>query len=198
MSIRFFSSPAAMRKWFEKNHAGKMELLVGFHKVKTGKATISWSQAVDEALCFGWIDGKRKSIDDDKYVIRFTPRKSTSIWSVKNIQKVKELTNLGLMKPEGNTAFEKRAKAKSGVYSFEQRKVAFSKELKKIFTSNKKAWNYFRSEAPWYQRTVTWFVMSAKQETTRLSRLNQLIKDSEAGERIKEVRWSKKSKKATT
>jgi uncharacterized protein YdeI (YjbR/CyaY-like superfamily) len=184
----FFASQSALREWFEKNHKTETEVLVGFHKVGTGKPSITWSQSVDEAICFGWIDGIRKSIDENSYTIRFTPRKPTSIWSAVNIKKVEELTRLGLMKPEGIAAFERRDDARSRMYSFEQKNIKLDISFEKKFKANKKAWKYFQSQAPYYQRTATWWVMSAKQEATRLKRLDELIRESEGGQYIKPLR----------
>ena len=142
---------------------------------------MTWSQSVDEALCFGWIDGVRKSIDKESYQIRFSQRKSTSIWSAINIQKIEELTKKGLMQPAGLASFEKRTKSNSKIYSYEKDNVELTPDFKKQFKAKKKAWEYFQSLAPSYRKVSTHWVMSAKQEMTRIKRLNQLISDSEAG-----------------
>jgi uncharacterized protein YdeI (YjbR/CyaY-like superfamily) len=134
-----------------------------------------------EALCFGWIDGVRKSIDKDSYQIRFTQRKSTSIWSAINIKKIEELTKSGLMQPAGLASFEKRIESKSKIYSYEKEEVELTQNFKNQFKANKKAWDYFQSLAPSYRKVSTHWVMSAKQEATRIKRLNQLISDSAAG-----------------
>jgi uncharacterized protein YdeI (YjbR/CyaY-like superfamily) len=155
--------------------------LVGFHKVGSGKPSMTWPQAVDEALCFGWIDAVRKNIDKDSYQIRFTQRKPTSIWSANNIEKVEELTRQGLMQPAGLANFEKRTESKSRIYSFENEEATFTPDFKKQFKANKKAWDYFQSLAPSYKKVSTHWVMRAKQETTRVKRLHQLISDSAAG-----------------
>jgi len=178
MKPTFFKTPADFRKWFEKHHDKAQELLVGFYKKGSGKPSITWPESVDQALCFGWIDGIRKSIDDISYTIRFTPRKSRSNWSVINIKRVEELTKSGLMKPAGLEAFQKRTKERSGVYSFEQRVHKLDDGYEKKFLANKKAWAYFQSQPPWYRRTSSWWVMSAKKEETRLKRLATLIDDS--------------------
>lgn len=188
----FFSAPDQFRAWLEKNHDKEKEILVLFHKTKTGKQSMTWPQSVDEALCFGWIDGIRKSIDDSSYTIRFTPRKPRSIWSAVNVKRAEQLIKQGLMKPAGMAAFEKLDADRSKVYSFEQRKIEFSKEFKKQFRSNKQAWKLFNSMAPSYQRAATWWVMNAKQEATRQSRLKTLIQDSAEGIRIKPMRYMKK------
>lgn len=177
----FFENPSEFRKWLKKNHKKETELVVGFYKVNSGKPNMTWSQSVDEALCFGWIDGVRTSIDKDRYQIRFTPRKPTSIWSAINIKKMEALTKQGLMQPAGLASFEKRKEEKSKIYSFEREAITFPEIFEKQFKANKKAWTYFQALAPGYKKTSTHWVMSAKQEATRLKRLNQLIKESEAG-----------------
>jgi uncharacterized protein YdeI (YjbR/CyaY-like superfamily) len=177
----FFKKQADFRKWLLKNHKKESELLVGFYKVDSGKHSMTWSQSVDEALCFGWIDGVRKSIDQDSYQIRFTQRKPTSIWSAVNIKKIEELTRRGLMQPAGLSSFEKRTESKSKIYSYEKEQVELTPNFKKQFKANKKAWDYFQSLAPSYKKLSTHWVMSAKQESTRIKRLNQLISDSAAG-----------------
>lgn len=181
MKPTFFVKQSDFRKWLEKNHLKEAELVVGFFKVGTGKPSITWPQSVDEALCFGWIDGVRTSIDKDRYQIRFTPRKPNSIWSAINIKKMEELTRKGLMQPAGLASFEKRTEERSKIYSHEKDQVVFSKEFEKQFKANKKAWKYFDSLAPSYKKTSINWVMSAKQETTKIKRLKQLIEESEAG-----------------
>jgi uncharacterized protein YdeI (YjbR/CyaY-like superfamily) len=177
----FFAKQNDFRKWLEKNHKNEIELLVGFYKVSSGKPSMTWSQSVDEALCFGWIDSVRKSIDKDSYQIRFTPRKPTSIWSAINIQKITELTNQGRMYPAGLEIFEKRRDKNSNGYSSKDVEVKFSSELEKQFKANKKAWTFFQSLPSSYRKPSVNWVMSAKQETTKLKRLNQLITESQAG-----------------
>ena len=191
MNAVFFPTQKLLRMWFEKNHKKEKELYVGFYKVSTEKPTVSWSQSVDEALCFGWIDGIRKSIDDESYCIRFTPRNPKSNWSGINIKKVEQLTKLGLMKPEGLNAFSLRKQNKSNLYSYENSLVAFEKSFEKKFKANKQAWKYFKSTAPSYQKITTRWVMSAKQETTRLKRLNELINDCALGKKIKAMNYGK-------
>ena len=181
MTPIFFAKPSDFRKWLQKNHKKETELLVGFHKVGSGKPSMTWSQSVDEALCFGWIDGVRKSIDKDSYQIRFTRRKPTSIWSAINIKKMEELSKQGLMQPAGFASFEKRTEGKSKIYSYEKEEPQLSQNFIRLFKANKKAWNYFQSLAPSYKKVSTHWVMSAKQEATRLKRLNQLISESAAG-----------------
>lgn len=181
MTPIFFAKQSDFRKWLDKNHKKETELLVGFYKVDSGKPSMTWSQSVDEALCFGWIDGVRKSIDKDSYQIRFTQRKSTSIWSSVNIKKIEELTWQGLMHPSGFTSFEKRTENKSKIYAHENAEVKFSPDFEKQFKANRIGWNYFQSLAPSYRKPSANWVMSAKQETTRVKRLNELIADSKEG-----------------
>jgi uncharacterized protein YdeI (YjbR/CyaY-like superfamily) len=166
----------------------KKELWLGFYKTNSGKPSITWPQSIDEALCFGWIDGIRKSIDETSYVIRFTPRKPGSIWSAVNIRKIEELTKNGLMHPAGVKAFNKRDEKKSKIYSFEQKNIQLDKKFEKLFKQNKQAWKFFLSQPPSYQKPALWWIVSAKQETTKQKRLNTLIKDSEEGQRIKQLR----------
>ena len=187
MKATFFGSPAAFRRWLEENHALACELLVGFYKRDSQKPSITWPESVDEALCFGWIDGIRKRVDEVSYTIRFTPRKPTSNWSSVNIRRVHELTSLGLMHPAGLKAFERRDEKKSAIYSYEQRHSAkFTPELEKEFRANKKAWDFFRSQAPGYQKMATYWVMSAKREETRRGRLAKLMERYENGRRLDE------------
>lgn len=188
----FFSTQKHLRKWFEKNYKKEKELLAGFYKVSSGKPSVTWSQSVDEALCFGWIDGIRKSIDKESYCIRFTPRNPKSNWSAVNIQKVEELIKLGLMKPEGLKAFTLRKESKSKVYSYENPVVQLDKSFEKKFRSNKQAWQFYQSVTPTYRKVTTRWVMSAKQETTRLKRLEELIRDCAEGKKIKAMSYGKK------
>jgi uncharacterized protein YdeI (YjbR/CyaY-like superfamily) len=179
----FFATPSEFRAWLERHHASSRELVVGFHKRASGKPSITWPESVDQALCFGWIDGVRKSVDGDRYTIRFTPRKTTSTWSTINVARVKELSDAGLMRPAGLAAFENRKK--SGIYSYEQRHAAkLSKPDERRLRSNEKAWKFFRAQAPWYQRTAIFWVVSAKREETRARRLTTLIDDSSRGKTI--------------
>lgn len=181
MTAIFFAKPAALRNWLKKNHQKETELLVGFYKVGSGKPSISWSQSVDEALCFGWIDGVRTSIDKESYQIRFTPRKPGSIWSAVNIEKIAALTKLGLMQPAGLASFEKRKEARSKIYAHEKEAAAFPLNFQQQFKADKKAWDYFQLLAASYKKISTHWVLSAKQEATKLKRLHELIADSRAG-----------------
>ena len=169
----------------ERHHASEKELWVGFYKKGSGKPSITWPESVDEALCFGWIDGIRTSLDADSYVIRFTPRKRGSHWSDVNTRRVGELTTTKRMHPAGLEAFKHRDPKKSGVYSFEQRhKAKLRPEEIRAFKANKKAWKHFQSIAPGYRRLATFRVVTAKREETRARRLATLIADCEAGRRI--------------
>jgi uncharacterized protein YdeI (YjbR/CyaY-like superfamily) len=184
MNANFFPTQADFRRWLEKNHECETELTVGFYKVGSGKPSMNWSQSVDEALCFGWIDGVRRSIDAESYAIRFTPRKSKSIWSAVNIAKVAELTEKGLMKPAGIAAFAKREESKSAIYAYENEAKQFSDEFEKEFRANEKAWEFFEKQANWYKKQMTSWVMTAKQEATRKSRLEKLIGESANEKRV--------------
>jgi uncharacterized protein YdeI (YjbR/CyaY-like superfamily) len=176
MKPKFFKSPDEFREWLEKNHTKATELLVGYYKVHTGKPSLTWSQSVDVALCFGWIDGIRPWGDEERYAIRFTPRKPRSRWSRININKVAELTKAGLMRPAGLAAFDKRDKADIG-YSIKDRSNVFPAAYEKRFKASKKAWKYFSSQTPSRQRTAIFWIASPKREETRKKRLETLIAD---------------------
>jgi len=179
--IRFFASPAAFGRWLETHHAKKTELWVGYHKKETGRPSLTWSESVDEALCWGWIDGIRKSVDASRYTMRFTPRRAGSIWSAINIRKVKALTVSGRMRPPGLAAFRARRGDRSGVYSFEQGKIAkLPPKYERVFRGNRPAWEFFRTRSDTYRRVTSWWVISAKQEETRRRRLGILIERSQA------------------
>lgn len=184
MKPAFFPTPAAFRKWLETNHASATELLVGFYKKDSGKPSITWPESVDQALCFGWIDGVRRRIDDVSYSIRFTPRKQISNWSAINIARVAELTRLGLMRPAGLRAFEQRREDKSAIYSYENAVRTLDPSDEKTFRANRKAWQFFNAQAPSYRRVCIYWVTSAKKEETRARRLATLIKDSANLERV--------------
>lgn len=180
MKPRFFPTPSEFRAWLQQHHTQSNELWVGFHKKDSGRPSITWPEAVDQALCFGWIDGVRKSLDAASYVIRFTPRKSSSTWSAVNIARAKELMAQGLMAPAGVKAFEKRSDEKSAIYSYEQRKSAqFADAQEEKFRANHRAWAFFQDQPPWYRRITTYWVTSAKKEETREKRLQTLIEYSE-------------------
>jgi uncharacterized protein YdeI (YjbR/CyaY-like superfamily) len=172
MKPTFFPSPSEWRAGLEEHHEKHQELWVGFHKKGPGKPSITWPEGVDGALCFGWIDGVRKSVDESSYLIRFTPRRPRSVWSAVNIKRVGELSSMGLMRPAGVQAFERRTGNRSEIYAYEQRKGAkLSGAYEKTFRARKKAWEFFQAQPSWYQRTASWWVISAKKEETRLKRL---------------------------
>src|SRR5438552_6833915 len=192
----FFPMPSDFRAWFETNHDKFRELLVGFYKKDSGKSSITWPESVQVALCFGWIDGVRKSLGETSYMIRFTPRKPTSIWSAINIKFVQELTRKGLMHPAGLKAFAARTAKKSAICSYEQRKTAqFTREQAKQFRANKAAWEFFCSQPPWYQRVCTYWVITAKKDETRLKRLSTLIENSRNRRSMRQLEPTKKKKK---
>jgi uncharacterized protein YdeI (YjbR/CyaY-like superfamily) len=182
--VKFFPTQYDFRRWLEENHEKETELVVGFYKVDSGKASMTWSEAVDQALCFGWIDGVRRKVDGESYSNRFTPRRANSNWSAVNIKKVEELTAKGLMKPAGIAAFEKRKEEKSAIYAYENERKQFSEEFEKQFKANEKAWNFFEKQANWYKKQMTGWVMTAKQEATRVRRLEKLISESENEKRL--------------
>jgi uncharacterized protein YdeI (YjbR/CyaY-like superfamily) len=191
--IRFFRGPAQWSAWLEKHHAKATELWVGFYKRATGKPSMTWRESVGEALCFGWIDAVRKGIDADRYTIRFTRRKPGSVWSTVNIRRVAELRAEGRMRPAGEAAFAARKANKSGIYSYEQRPADLPAPWLGLFKKNKAAWKFFAAQPPWYRRTATWWVISAKREETRAKRFAQLARDSAAQLWIAQLRRAPKS-----
>lgn len=189
MKPTFFATVAELRDWFEQHHTTATELLVGFYKRGSGKTSITWQELVDEELCFGWIDGVRMGIDAVSYANRITPRKPRSTWSAVNIARARELIRLGRMRPAGLKAFERRTDERSAIYSYEQRKAAtLNPASERQFRANKKAWAYFQAQAPGYQRTAIWWVISAKREETRQKRLAALIDDSQYGRTLEPLR----------
>ena len=181
----FFATPAHFRAWLEEHHDEKSELLVGFWKTGSGNPSMTWPESVDEALCFGWIDGVRRSLGDDAYCVRFTPRKPTSNWSAVNVAKVAELQRLGRMRPAGERAFAARTADKTGVYSFERNAAAvLSPAHEATLRGNREAATFFDAQPPWYRRVAVHWVISAKRSETRDRRLAQLVADSAAGRRI--------------
>jgi uncharacterized protein YdeI (YjbR/CyaY-like superfamily) len=181
---RFFCTPAAFRAWLDANHHRASELVVGFYKKGSGKPSITWPESVDEALCYGWIDGVRHSLDDERYTIRFTPRKPTSIWSNVNIAKVDALLKAGRMMPAGLAAWERRDPKQSGIYAFERETAAFDAEAERRFKRDKTAWRWFQTQPPGYRHLATHWVVSAKRPETRERRLTILIEHSGRGERL--------------
>lgn len=178
MNITFFKTPPDFRKWLRKHHASEQELWVGFYKKDSGQPSITWPESVDEALCYGWIDGIRKRIDDVSYTIRFTPRKPTSTWSAVNIKRVGELTQKGFMRAAGLKAFEMRRENRSGIYSYEQREADLPEPYQTTLKEHKAAAQFFAAQSPSYRKAANWWVLSAKREETRMKRLAQLIEHS--------------------
>jgi uncharacterized protein YdeI (YjbR/CyaY-like superfamily) len=179
-----FRSASAFRRWLQARHSGARELTVGFHNKASGKGGMAYSQALDEALCFGWIDGVRNRVDGDTYSIRFSPRKARSIWSLVNVRHARRLIAQGRMRPPGLAAFEAREAGRTGVYSFEQRPRDLPAPLKEAFRANRRAWVHWEAQPPGYRRTAIWWVVSAVREETRLVRLGRLIGDHAAGRRL--------------
>ena len=184
MKVIHFHSPADFRRWLEHHHASTTELWVGFYRKDSGQGGLTYPEALDEALCFGWIDGIRKKIDAASYTNRFTPRKSGSIWSLINIGHVGRLTAAGKMQPSGLKAFAARLAHRTGVYAFEQKSPKLPVAYGKKFRASRKAWAFFTAQAPSYQRTAIHKVTSPKQEATRLRWLHLLIADSARGKRL--------------
>jgi uncharacterized protein YdeI (YjbR/CyaY-like superfamily) len=182
-----FVSREAVREWLARNHARATELFVGFDKKSLGKPGASYSDALDEALCYGWIDGVRYSLGSESYMIRFTPRKAKSIWSLVNVRRVEALKKAGKMAEPGIKAFSLREKHRTGIYAFEQKRPGLSAKHKNLLRANRRAWGFFCKQAPWYQRTAGYWVSSAKQEETQLRRLAKLIEDSENGRRLAQL-----------
>jgi uncharacterized protein YdeI (YjbR/CyaY-like superfamily) len=184
MPPRFFPTPTEWREWLEVNHAKVAELVVSFHKRDSGRACMTWSESVDEALCFGWIDAVRRSVDQSSYTIRFCPRKSGSIWSNVNIAKAEGLIKAGRMRPAGLAKYQSRTAAKSGVYAFEQGELEFDPASRKQFRASAAAWKFFQAQPASYRQKLTWRVINAKLPETRKKRLALLIKASSDGKRL--------------
>jgi uncharacterized protein YdeI (YjbR/CyaY-like superfamily) len=184
MKPLFFASDGEFRSWLTAHHESAVELWVGFHKRATGRPTLTWTESVRQALCFGWIDGVRKRIDQDTYTIRFSPRKPQSIWSAVNVRHVEELIASGQMRPAGMRAYEARRENKSGIYSYEQRSVDLPPVYAKLLKKHAAARQFFESQPPSYRRMVMWWIVSAKREETRLKRLSILIDHAARGERL--------------
>jgi uncharacterized protein YdeI (YjbR/CyaY-like superfamily) len=191
--IRFFNSSSDFRTWLEINHEDGDDLTLGFYKKNSGKKGLSYADALDEALCFGWIDGLRKNLDDISYSIRFTQRKKKSVWSLVNLRHVDRLKKCGRMMPAGLHIHSVRDPAKAGIYAFENssRKLAVDEERR--FKLEKKAWDFFQKQAPSYQRTAIWWIVNAKKDETRARRLSLLIKDSANERKLARFTWSKSS-----
>ena len=185
MKPTFFKTPEQFREWLEQNHASVKELLVGFHKKGSGKKSVTYAEALDEALCFGWIDGVRRTLNETSYTIRFTPRKPRSIWSLVNVKHVERLQKDGRMHSAGLAAFAQRDPARTGIYSFENRPRELSPEYEKEFRRNKTAWEFFQAQPPGYKRLMSFWIMSAKKDETRAGRLQRLIESSAKRERVR-------------
>jgi uncharacterized protein YdeI (YjbR/CyaY-like superfamily) len=185
MIITYFKSAADFRTWLDRHSREAKELWVGYYKKGSGRPNMTWPESVDEALCFGWIDGLRKSVDADRYIIRFSPRKPGSVWSAVNIKRAQELADQGRMQPQGIKAFQARRENKSGIYSYEQRGDQLAEPYAQKLKANRKAWAFFQAQPPSYRKGAGWWVVSAKKEETRLKRLETLIEDSAQGRLIK-------------
>jgi uncharacterized protein YdeI (YjbR/CyaY-like superfamily) len=192
MEVKFFATPADFRAWLYENHQQLSEQWIGFYKVKSGIPSMTWSESVDEALCYGWIDGLRKSIDEKSYKIRFTPRRPKSFWSAVNIKKVAALTKLGKMMPAGIEAYKKLDENRANIYSFEQENIVLDKAFEKELRANKKAWAYFQTLPPSAKKATIHWLMSAKREDTKLRRLKTLIESAEEELRIPMLRRNTK------
>lgn len=192
MDSIFFQTPAEFRAWLAEYGSLTEELWVGFHKKKSGKPSMRWPESVDEALCYGWIDSLRKSIDDESYKIRFTPRRAGSIWSSVNINRVEELIAEGKMQPAGIQAFESRNAEKSGIYSYERkRSIELPEFYSNLLQANEVAWKYYQNQPPSYHKAISWWIVSAKREETKLRRIEKLITYSVKGKRVPEFTLQK-------
>jgi uncharacterized protein YdeI (YjbR/CyaY-like superfamily) len=184
----YFKTPSELRRWLARNHAKAGELWVGFHRRATGRPSVTWPQVVDECLCFGWIDGLRRGVDDERYVIRLTPRKPRSRWSDVNVRRAHALIAAGRMKPAGRRAFDARDAEDDRAYSYERQNAALSPPYARRLKASPAAWRFYQAQAPWYRRSAAWWVMSAKREDTRERRLATLIADSARGMRVGPLR----------
>jgi uncharacterized protein YdeI (YjbR/CyaY-like superfamily) len=180
----YFATPAHLREWLEGNHATARELWVGYFKKSSGKPSVTWPESVDEALCVGWIDGIRKSVDEERYMIRFTPRRQNSIWSAVNVERARVLANEGRMTPAGLNAFRARRENRVGIYSYEQRRDRLEEPYAGLLAKNARARRFFDAQPPSYRKAAGWWVVSAKKDETRLDRLRRLIEASKRGRRI--------------
>jgi len=184
LNPKFFRTSADFRRWLEENHATATELWVGFYKKGSGKPSITWPESVDQALCFGWIDGLRKRVDEISYQIRFSPRRRCRSCSAKNIKRSEEIAREKQMRPIGLKAFAARIENKSGIYSYEQRSTKLRQPHAKLLKKNKAAWNFFQTQSPSYRKMIGWWIISAKKEATRMARLAKLISESAKGKRL--------------
>ena len=195
--LRFFRTADELRRWLEKNHAKSEELWIGFYKKDSGKGGITYAEALDEALCYGWIDGIRKRLDEESFTTRFTPRKPRSIWSNVNIAHVARLTKEGRMRPPGIAAYEKKDDARTGVYAFEREIAELEPAMLEKFKRDRAAWKYFEAQPPYYRRVASWWVISAKRADTRANRLDELIEVSARNERLPQFIPAKRSTEPT-
>jgi len=182
---KYFRSPEAFRLWLKSNHSSAKELWVGYHKKAAGKASLTWPESVDEALCYGWIDGIRNTVDETRYTIRFTPRSPSSSWSAVNIRRARALIKEGRMRASGLQAFKRRHTSQPQRYSYENRPTDLPPTYLKRLKANKEAWSFYRSQPPWYRRAATWWIISATREETKLKRLSALIRDLALGRTIR-------------
>ena len=190
-NVRFFESAAQFRKWLEANHDQGAAQWIGFWKKGSGRQGMTYDEAVIEALCFGWIDGQTNRVDDEAVTTRFSPRRPGSNWSQLNIARVEELTREGRMHPAGLKAFEARREPEPGAYTYETRPADLPDDLSAIFRRNKAAWEFWRAQTPGYRKSMTWWVVQAKQEQTRLRRLDALIAESAKGTKINDLNLPK-------
>ena len=197
MAVITFKDPGTFRQWLEKNHSHEKELWVSYYKKTSGIRSITYPESLEEALCYGWIDGVRRSLDEKQYMIRFTPRKPGSAWSKVNIGKAEKLIQEGRMKPAGLEAYRFKNSKRTGSSRADWDKILLPASYEKIFRRNKKAWDFFLKQVPSYRIPCLGWLMSAKKEETRLERLNTLIRDSEEGRFIAPMRWNKNSKPKT-
>ena len=184
-NVRFFKTPAELRKWFRANHQEAGELWVGFYRKDSGRKSITWPEAVDEALCVGWIDGVRYRLDETSFTNRFTPRRKGSTWSAVNIARVSALSKEKRMRPAGLAAFAERKSYKSGIYAYEQRPQTLPEPYAGLMQNNARAWEFFQAQPPGYRKLVTWYIVSAKKDETRLQRFERLLDACAKGERLR-------------
>ena len=180
----YFASPAELRAWLEANHETATELIVGVHRKASGMPSVTWPEIVDEVLCVGWIDGKRKGVDAERFTIRLTPRKRGSIWSAVNLRNVERLLAEGRMRPAGLAAYERRDAERSRIYAYERAEAMWPEALAARFRADPDAWGFFQAQPPGYRKLATYWVVSAKRDETRERRLDQLIADSAAARRL--------------
>ena len=195
--VQFFETPAQLRAWFEANHETAAELWLGYHLKKSGRPSVTWKDVVDQELCFGWIDSVRYSLGGEASAQRITPRRKGSVWSAINIKRFQELEAAGLVHPSGRAAFAKRDEARSAIYSYENRSRGFDAATEAEFRKHKRAWHFFEQQAPSYKKTAAFWVVSAKQEETRIRRLQKLIEHSQNGERLPALVSPSRRRRAT-